>query len=379
MVIYISFNTGFMKTYFCLLASMLSLAACQQPAKQPSTQSQDSTAAPATLRPVFYMRLKGTLAGQPVTMQLIRSGEKQYGGYYYYDKIGDPIGLYNQQDSSGLITLAEDADNEQSFSGTITSDGHFKGVWKGSRQFEFDLQEDRNGAILFDVFSFSDSATLFYNNPKSPVALASAVIVWPVGGADEATLDVIRQAIGEGFRNPDSLVKASVDSFLLQYKQNRDEVDTNELKSGMGASWNWSSESRTSIVYNQYPLLALESAGYEFTGGAHGNYGSHFIMIDLSRKKVLKPNDVFKPGYENALGKALEKAFRKKYKVPANEALNGYIFDNAIKPNDNFFITNKGVTFCYTPYEIAAYAVGQITLFIPFDDVKDFVNEAYLQ
>ncbi|GEP95258.1 DUF3298 and DUF4163 domain-containing protein [Chitinophaga cymbidii] len=372
-----------MRTYACLLASLLCFAACQQPAKQPSaSQDTTATATPLTQRTAFYTQLKGMLAGQPVTMQLIRYGNAQYEGWYYYDKTGDPIPLYYQQDSSGQITLVEnsDPDENQFFTGKLTDDGHFKGIWKGSRQFEFDFQEDKKDAVLFDVFSFSDSANLFYNDPRSPMALASAGIVWPVGGADEAALAVVRQFIGQGLNNPDSIVKAPVDSFLLQYKQNRDEVDTNELKSGMGASWNWNAETRTRIVWNQYPLLVLESASYEFTGGAHGNYGSIFSVIDLSRKKVLKPADVFKPGYEKAIGQALEASFRKKYKVPAGEALSdGFLFEKNIRPNDNFFITSKGVTFCYTPYEIAAYVFGQINLFVPFNDVKDFVNEAYLQ
>lgn len=370
-----------MKISICLLASLLTFAACQQPAKQQAAQSQDSTVS-VTQRPVFYMQLKGTLAGQPVTMQLIKSGAQQYEGWYYYDKVGDPIPLYYQPDSSDQILLAENTDPDvtRTFSGKITEDGHFKGVWKGVRQFNFDLQEDHNGAVLFDVFTFSDSANLFYNNPESPMALASASIVWPVGGVDEAALAVIRQAIGQGHQHPDSIVKAQVDSFLLQYKQNRDEVDTNDLKNGFGPSWNWTTESRTRIVWNQFPLLVLESSGYEFTGGAHGNYGSIFSVIDLNRGKALTVNDVFKPGYDKVLSKALEKAFRAKYNVPANEKLNaGYLFDPVIKPNQNFFITAKGVTFCYTPYEIAPYAMGQILLFIPFDEVKDIVNEAYLQ
>ncbi|WP_168208669.1 DUF3298 and DUF4163 domain-containing protein [Chitinophaga sp. XS-30] len=370
-----------MKIQRCLPAFIICLAACQQPAKQQA--SQDSTVAAATQRPVFYTRLKGTLAGQPVTMQLVRSGEQQYEGWYAYDSIGHPIPLYHQQDSSGRIVLAEYSgmdDTPPVFTGEITPDGHFKGRWVGSRQFEFDLQEDTKGAVLFDVFSFSDSAVLFYNDPGSPMAIASASIVWPVGGTDEAGLEVIRQAIGKSIRNPDSLVKAPVNGFLKDYLQQRGEVDTNALETGMGATWNWTAESRTRVVWNQYPLVVLESAGYEYTGGAHGNYGSIFSVIDLARKKVLAPADVFKPGYEKVLSVALEKAFRAKYNVPANEKLNqGYLFGASIMPNQNFFITGKGVTFCYTPYEIAAYVMGQITLFVPFEDVKDIVNEAYLQ
>ena len=45
--------------------------------------------------------------------------------------------------------------------------------------------------------------------------------------------------------------------------------------------------------------------------------------------------------------------------------------DNKIKANDNFYVTTKGIGFSYSPYEIAAYAVGEINIFIPFSELSD--------
>ncbi|WP_404980203.1 RsiV family protein [Chitinophaga pollutisoli] len=47
-------------------------------------------------------------------------------------------------------------------------------------------------------------------------------------------------------------------------------------------------------------------------------------------------------------------------------------------PNDNFYLTNKGAVFSFVPYEIAAYAAGQITLFVPWNEIRSVVQPAYL-
>lgn len=369
-----------MKKYLCLLASVVLLMACQQSPKKTAEQ-KDTVMATAT---TFYKQLKGTLAGQPVTMHLIRSGEHAYQGWYFYDKVGNPIQLVNESDSGNRITLLEYSrqDDPNTFNGQLSADGHFTGTWKSANnQYDFDLKEDYAQAVQFNIFTFSDSVTLFYNNPKSPLGIASASIVWPVSGADEAVLNVIKQVIAtssnnsNGEKDPELLVKAPVDTFLQFYKNSRDDADSNAL----GAIWDWSTQTDTRVVWNQYPLLVLENADYSYTGGAHGNWGSGFHVIDLSKKKELKPDDVFKPGYKTPLSAALAKSFRKKYNLPANEPLDKqYLFAKSIAPNENFFLTNKGVVFNYTPYEIAAYAVGQITLFIPFEDVKTIINDDYL-
>lgn len=369
-----------MKLHSWICAALVCMAACQpKPPKQAQQQetSQDSTWK-ATTPANYYWLLKGTIAGQPVTMHLIRSGHGTYSGWYCYNKIGDPIALYHTpEDSSAPIVLSEytDPDMNSFFRGRLNPDGHFTGIWQnGPREFEFDLQEDTAAAIQFEVFSFSDSISLFANTSHSPIGMASASIVWPVGGADDAALQVIRGTLAPAGKDPQLAVREPVDTFLRDYKGNRDDVDT----SNMGMSWSWSAQTTARVVWNQYPLLAIEKFDYAFTGGAHGNYGSHFIAIDVAKKKVLTAGDIFQGNWKQPVGQALEKAFRKKYKVPAADPLNkGFLFSKHIVPNDNFFITDKGVVFSYTPYEIASYAMGQITLFVPFSELKGIVKDEY--
>ena len=99
MVIYTCFKPEKMRFLTCLITILACLSACQPKnagtgADSTATSTKDTTTAiiPAG-GGIFYKHLKGTLAGQPVTMNLIHHGGGRYSAWYYYDKIGDPISL----------------------------------------------------------------------------------------------------------------------------------------------------------------------------------------------------------------------------------------------------------------------------------------------
>ena len=58
--------------------------------------------------------------------------------------------------------------------------------------------------------------------------------------------------------------------------------------------------------------------------------------------------------------------------------LSNKLFENSVESTSNFCITPKGILFLYNPYEIAAYAYGEIELFIPFSEIKSVVNPKFL-
>lgn len=365
-------------------AIILALTACQQSPKP--GQNTDSTSTTTTELPATWAkRFKGTLAGQPITLLLQRSDSSDVRGWYVYDAHGEPISLtpdYSRGPGDSIILMEGYSQDDNAFRGMVSADGHFRGKWLGTKNnYDFDLVENNDSAIVFSLVSYEDSARLFQSNENSPVATVSSYTVWPTGGADDATITFLQQALNPGLKPGETAalgLKNGADSFLISYKGNAKDVDTAGMNNG--PSWNWSAQGGDVVTWNQWPLLAIESWAYDFTGGAHGNGGSNFVVYDLSRKKQLTITDVFKTGYKPALTTALEKAYRKRFKVPANQTLEeAGLFVKKIEPNNNFFITSHGVVFSYTPYEIASYASGQISLFVPWDDIRPVVQEAYLR
>lgn len=379
-------NTSMHK--YLLPAIILTLTACQQGTKQ--NQSADSTTGPAVITTTssplpWAKRFKGLLAGQHVTVFLQRSDSSDARGWYVYDAHGAPISLtpeYGRNPGDSIILMEGYGPEDHSLRGIVTSDGHFRGKWTGSKNnYDFDLTENNDSAIVFSLVTYKDSARLFPSNASSPAATTSTYLLWPTGGAGEASLTFLQQSFAPGLRTGESAatyLKKGSEAFLSKYKSNAKEVDSASMNNG--PSWRWSAQSGTVVAWNQWPLLAIEEWVYDFTGGAHGNGGSNFSLYDLNRNKKLSMQDVFKGNYKPILTSALEKSYRKKYNVPAGQSLEeAGLFVKKIEPNKNFFLTSHGAVFSYTPYEIASYAAGQISLFLPWDDIRPVVQEAYLR
>jgi hypothetical protein len=45
----------------------------------------------------------------------------------------------------------------------------------------------------------------------------------------------------------------------------------------------------------------------------------------------------------------------------------------------NVYVGSKGLSFVYNPYEIASYADGQITLFLPYNKLFPLLTPAFRQ
>ncbi|CAL1520957.1 DUF3298 domain-containing protein [Chitinophaga sp. MM2321] len=361
-----------------LLLTAGALLSCHNNDHAKDGDTTDSLIVPLASTPYFYTQLKGAVGGKHITMQLLKTAPHLYRGYYCYDSIGLPISIWGSQDSdSDEVKIYEDNGNseeERFFSGRLTDDGQFKGVWHGDRtSWHFALHTDLKKAVPLLVYYSTDSARLSPSRPQSPMGVASNSIIWPDSTVDPAIAAFIKKEVTGNpvFTDPQQYVKRAIDSFIRGYQLTAKDADSNELNDmSQSASWNWTAENDIKVVWNTWPLLVLEKYTYDFTGGAHGNWGNTYKTLDLSKLKVLTPEDIFKPGYKETLSPLLDKAFRKKFNIAEDEALDQNLLVKTIPPNNNIIVTDKGVAFSYVPYEIGPYALGQVTLYIPFTELS---------
>lgn len=135
---------------------------------------------------------------------------------------------------------------------------------------------------------------------------------------------------------------------------------------------------RVLIAYQSPKLLTLAFSNYTYTGGAHGNYGTTYTSIDLTNSKKLKLQDILNIQGQKVLGSLLEKHFRITHDLSLADSLQrGGLFENTIKPNNNFYVTSKGLGFNYTPYEIGPYVMGEINIFIPQNELDKYLQPAF--
>nr|WP_262905921.1 DUF3298 and DUF4163 domain-containing protein [Hymenobacter terricola] len=125
-----------------------------------------------------------------------------------------------------------------------------------------------------------------------------------------------------------------------------------------------------SVVNNGYHLLSLQIDESEDSGGAHPNHSTRYINYDLRRNTQIRLRDLLAPGYEQRLLLLGRKLFY------AQNADNDMLHDaEEFKMNENFLIQPTGLLFHFNPYEAAAYAGGDPTVFITYKQMGTLLQQ----
>ncbi|WP_068502876.1 PdaC/SigV domain-containing protein [Paenibacillus kribbensis] len=108
------------------------------------------------------------------------------------------------------------------------------------------------------------------------------------------------------------------------------------------------------IAYNKDGILSVIMQDYSYTGGAHGMTARKGYTFSLADGKLLQLSDVLKanPNYKKFLNADLKK------KVDALQGGEGFDKFKELKADQNFYVTNSGVTIVFDLYEYAPYAYG---------------------
>ncbi len=352
-----------------------------------------------------YFHFTGTIGKIPVTMDLIQEqavynttpGIYDFKGHYYYNRMESPLMVYGYMDEKKNLVLMESESGNYEYTGFFTgrkeADGTFSGVWMNgdsTRNLKFILKESYpEGTVNFDLITFLDSIKLKPSlGPDGPAATFGQSWLVPKT-KDAATTQFLQNEIRNGMIG-DSLAKLHKDipkifKLLKEdfFKRYHEEVDGAlaevEADSSMMHFLNYEEASEALITYNQNNRLTIGYFSYSYYGGAHGMYATGYVSYDVKNKKRLTLKDVFKPGYEAKMGPILERAFRRQFKLQASQPLSEILFDDTIALTDNFGLTGKGIFFSYVPYEIAAYAAGDIQVYIPFTEIADLLQAAFIQ
>ena len=282
--------------------------------KEQSTTTISVPENPVVEKPAsqHYLLLKGTIKDLPITMNLnfhtpreqgAAADKGYYSGSYYYDKYQEPIEVWQSEDSVGVLVLTEKYayDEENKFIGKF--DGTtFSGKWfDGYRQFSFPFTMTvvEENAIAFDYQSFSETYKLDPKKEDSPLAEYSLSALWPRDYKHPEATAFLKKGImhiiamdslGQNALTPDEYFNIAKVNYFKAYQSDAAESPEDFTIGNYGA------DTDLSVVWNTGDLLSLGALVYEYSGGAHGNYGTSYHVLDVKNLKVLTEKDVFKPG-----------------------------------------------------------------------------------
>lgn len=122
------------------------------------------------------------------------------------------------------------------------------------------------------------------------------------------------------------------------------------------------------ILLETIGIICMRFDLQEYTGGAHPNYTTKYIIFDKTKKKELKISDlVIKKSISN-FWKIAETFF-------GNEAPSQLLFEPKFIHPENIGINSNGIVLFYNRYEIAPYSSGDIQFIIPFEFIYPTLNE----
>jgi hypothetical protein len=333
--------------------------------------------------PSWYKQIVGSIDKYPITMHLHKAGHNYY-GYYYYESQQKPV-YFNGEDTSvkGKINLVAFSTSETSETFLISvSNSTVNGNWKKdekSKPLSFAGNETAPVIPLTYVYSEGEKK-LRPKMAESPQATFFGGSIWPTG---TSPLDIFFQkailqrydAKNNGLEIGKLILRNKTD-FFKGYENDFKDLKAADFKES-SSMYNVDQSEQILMVYQSQKIASIADFNYVYSGGAHGNYGTSYSCYDLVAKKELKLNDVITAEGKKKLSALLAKSLRGQFNLKPSAPLTEVLFENKIAPNQNFYVTAKGIGFSYSPYEIAAYAYGEINLFIPFKEIETGLQPSF--
>ena len=225
------------------------------------------------------------------------------------------------------------------------------------------------------VLAQSDLRSELLSYEKSDTtAEVSITIEWPVSGGSQALIDSIQGYInvvsGAAIKGRESLNDFGEAEFAA-LSSSWQETYANDEEPG-AAFWKTinitkTTETRRYVTYNC--LLT------DFAGGIHGfasRFGCTFRKSDGKIIPLLAVTD------SPQLDALIKKGIMSYFEVTTDEDLANELFgddvDNLPLPGEAPYLTDTGIVFIYSQYEIAPYSAGMITFEIPFNDIRPFLT-----
>ncbi|MGU3377427.1 RsiV family protein [Chryseobacterium sp. M5A1_1a] len=142
----------------------------------------------------------------------------------------------------------------------------------------------------------------------------------------------------------------------------------------------WYSSSYMNLKSNTNGYMHLQYIGSSYVGGAHDEYGFSERVFDLKNNKKLELKNITsmpKNKLEAILMKNIDK-INTGGMDGDNEVKNSeMLLVEKIPASDNFYFDEKNLYFHYSPYEIAAFAAGDIRIPISWEELKGTLNAEF--
>jgi hypothetical protein len=333
----------------------------------------------------WYKNFKGKIFSQGAEMHIIKL-KNEVKGYLYYNNYRLPLQILGtvSGDSIQLSAYSNDYETEN-FNGIFKS-GRYSGSyehWKDTAllsQFNFDFTEDVSASKKFDFEYVTGSIELFKGWKDTPTADYLEGSIWP--SESYSNYSFLRNEICSFINMPAGITMIGKELNERKKKYFKDYLETNKdvtkkeiSEIGYPSSYSQEEQDITVIAYIDENLAVLATLWYSYLGGAHGNHATSFRTIDIAGKRTIGLKDIVNDDGISALPKLIENHFRIQFDVKESQTLTDWgLLVDTIPVTENVCLTPGCLMFCYAPYEIGPYAMGEAVIYIPVNEIYKYLN-----
>jgi len=226
-----------------------------------------------------------------------------------------------------------------------------------------------------DSLKVNDSMRI---NDKLSVNYASKVLIFPTL-KDKALLDSIyydKKGITDYSKQGlQSFLDKDKTEFYASVKE-----DSKEWISDIQNPQTWEAGSFMKLISQNDDFLQIEYLHTSYQGGAHNNYSFGAKVFDLKRNKKLDLKDITtmpKARLEELLMKNLDKLPSGTTDSDGPVKNSDMLLVDVIPANQAFYFDNENLYFHYSPYEIAAFAAGDIVIPVSWKELDGTINPEF--
>lgn len=213
------------------------------------------------------------------------------------------------------------------------------------------------------------------------------LLEYPTSAPDSINLTKIQQIISYAFLGSDS-IKTTIDEVFNIQSRRFVDVALDEVKAWK--EWNSKTDLVTDLsdYYDSRStkidtiidnFMIISTTSYSYLGGAHGAYYIQYTNIDLSKAEILTNDMLYNKNYKENLAEIIQSKIKERNKS-TNPENHIYLLAKLedISPNENFYLSEKGITYVYNQYEITPYAQGIVEILLPYGEILPLIKNKYL-
>ena len=308
--------------------------------------------------------MTGKIENEPATLYLHKSGNIVFAALYTFSN-----------NESGPVTISRGTIEGKmvkfdGLQGSFSND-HFSGTgsWNHMIHFPFSFVVNKDSLLNdLDFISVTGDTTITSSAAGNINFFAAGI--WPSHNMEPGKSFYLKELISEQFNQ-----KTHQELNEILTKQKNIFYTPVKLKDGTHANID---EQEVLVVYENRNLLSIVNITHSYTSETKEKFTNTYTVADLVHKRTLNLIDMMGTEGVDKLPDLLKQSFKQhfasKYKGQSTPVIITEHGD--IQPNDNFYVTSKGLCFNYRPGEICDPAFGQVELSIPFTLLTAYLTPA---